>query len=141
MTNNNANAIARHYRKHSINALQVAQEWEVGPALFSVLKYIQRAGLKQSEPRQKDMLKAVWYMVYETAFAQRNHEDAQTLADEVVDLILRACPSCLYPISTDAMQDSSGSQSAMSFPCCEVHCSPDESSPDDKTESVPAPGN
>jgi hypothetical protein len=105
MPDNNASSIARHYRKHSINALQVAQEWEVGPALFSVLKYVQRAGLKQNEPRQKDMLKAVWYMVYETAFAQHNHEDAQDLADEVINLILQACPNCLCPTSIDEVQD------------------------------------
>lgn len=124
MSSNFANRVARHYQAHSINALEVAREWDLSPAAFSVLKYLQRAGLKSGEPRTKDMLKAVWYMVYETASQTFEHDAAQKLADDVADLILQACPDCLYPKSIDAKQDSSSCQCGSDCPSPGAYCSP-----------------
>ena len=119
-----ASHVTRHYRVHAIDALQVSREWNLSNALFSVMKYLQRAGLKTGEPKQKDMLKAVWYMVYETASASHAHEEARNIADDVADLILRACPSCSGPTSTVEEQGSSNCQCGSDCPSPGAYCSP-----------------
>lgn len=52
-----------HYRKHKIQAVHCAWEWDLSWEVFSAVKYIERAGNKDGSSYNEDLLKAVWYLV------------------------------------------------------------------------------
>jgi hypothetical protein len=53
-----------HYR-NKYQTVDVATDWNLSGPLFNVLKYIQRRGRKVSNSTEQDLLKAIWYLVYE----------------------------------------------------------------------------
>jgi hypothetical protein len=109
-----------HYRSSHIDALLVSEAWCSSIPIFNVLKYLQRAGHKSSESQFSDMLKAVWYLVYETASEFMPVDHRRLLADGIVTDLRRAIEDYSYPTATDAKQDSSDSQSASNFPSDQV---------------------
>lgn len=86
-----------HYR-NKYQTVDVATDWNLSGPLFNVLKYIQRRGRKVSNTTQQDLLKAVWYLVYELT------QDKE-LCDKVINLLgmplketktndICQCPEC-----------------------------------------------
>lgn len=53
-----------HYAEHSIDAIDVAEAWDLDPFLFCAIKYIQRRGRKTNGSLESDMAKAAWYIAY-----------------------------------------------------------------------------
>lgn len=115
MANKMTTKLYSHYRNSSIDALCVSKEWKLSPALFSVLKYIQRHGKKEGNTNHQDMLKAAWYLVYETASMHMPHDIARILSDELTNHLDQACQDYSYPKEIDATQDSSNCQSEIDY--------------------------
>lgn len=53
-----------HYRRNAIDAVEVSDDWELTRYEFSALKYLQRRGQKPGTTYNKDLCKAIWYLVY-----------------------------------------------------------------------------
>jgi hypothetical protein len=53
-----------HYR-NKYQTVDIAKDWNLSGPLFNVLKYIQRRGRKDGYSNEQDLLKAIWYLVYE----------------------------------------------------------------------------
>ena len=68
-----------HYRD-KYQTLDVATDWNLSGPLFNVLKYIQRRGRKASNSTEQDLLKAIWYLVYELTQDKK-------LCDNVIELL------------------------------------------------------
>lgn len=51
-----------HYTKGGIEAIDVIEAWELGFCLGNTVKYIARAGRKDSETLVQDLEKARWYL-------------------------------------------------------------------------------
>ena len=52
-----------YYRKRSgIEVIQAIEAWDLGFCLGNAVKYIARAGRKDSETTKKDLNKAIWYI-------------------------------------------------------------------------------
>ena len=66
-----------HYRKTSVQPIELITEWGLDFSLGNVLKYICRAGKKQNASIKDDLMKALWYLAYHLT------EDTDT-ADSVV---------------------------------------------------------
>jgi hypothetical protein len=120
MSVNDTEQLYSHYRDVQIDALQVAQSWNATAPVFSVLKYMQRAGKKDGESHTRDMLKAVWYLTYETAFKIMPHYESVLLADGITDSLRQACQDYLCPTLTAAERDSLRYQCEMNFPSAEA---------------------
>lgn len=131
MTDKSASNIWSHYRTGSIDALVVSEQWKTSVSVFSTLKYLQRAGKKTGETKISDMLKAVWYLVYETASELMPPEDRRLLADGIVSDLRRALEDYSYPTPIGAGQDSSDSQYELDFPSVATTHLLDESVPFD----------
>jgi len=58
-------SVPDHYRKGTIQPVEAIRDWELGFTLGNVVKYVSRAGKKESANRQDDLMKALWYLVYE----------------------------------------------------------------------------
>lgn len=58
-------SVPDHYRKGAIQPVEAISDWGLGFALGNVVKYVSRAGKKESATRQDDLMKALWYLVYE----------------------------------------------------------------------------
>jgi len=110
MADNITSKLYSHYRNSTIDALLVSKVWNLSPALFSATKYIQRAGKKSGNSFEADMLKAVWYLIYETASKVMPHDVAVILSDELIQYLSQSCRDYECHTSTDAEQDSSNSQ-------------------------------
>ena len=136
MSVDSTSKLYKHYRGSNVDALLVAQEWDCSVAVFSALKYLQRHGKKETETAYSDMLKAVWYLVYETASTMFPHEYRLIIADQTVDSIRNLCSSCSYQTRIAEGQDSSDSQSLFDSPCPEESGLLDESVPSSQTASV-----
>jgi hypothetical protein len=54
----------KHYR-NKFETVDIALDWKLSGPLFNVLKYIQRRGRKDGTSSSNDLLKAIWYLVYE----------------------------------------------------------------------------
>lgn len=52
-----------HYQGNSLEAIQVIEAFDLGFALGNTIKYVLRAGKKDS--KLKDLKKAQWYLAYE----------------------------------------------------------------------------
>jgi hypothetical protein len=57
--------VVKHYRQGKIQAIDVIADWELNFSLGNVLKYVGRAGKKESATRQEDLQKALWYLIFE----------------------------------------------------------------------------
>lgn len=53
-----------HYR-NKYQTVDIARDWNLSGPLFNVLKYIQRRGRKENNSTEQDLLKAIWYLIYE----------------------------------------------------------------------------
>lgn len=53
-----------HYT-NKYSTVDIAEDWKLSGPLFNVLKYIQRRGRKNNATIEEDLLKAIWYLVYE----------------------------------------------------------------------------
>lgn len=51
-----------HYRKDSIEAIEVIEAWNLDFCLGNAVKYISRSGLKDPSKDIEDLMKAVWYI-------------------------------------------------------------------------------
>jgi hypothetical protein len=116
MTDVSDNKLYSHYRSSHIDALLVSEAWCSSIPIFNVLKYLQRAGHKSTESQYSDMLKAVWYLVYETASEFMPIDHRRLLADGIITDLRRAIEDYSYPTQIDAKQDSSHCQSELDFP-------------------------
>lgn len=123
---NKTDEIYRHYRSVRHDAMFVAREWQTTPALFSVLKYVQRAGKKDNNSHTQDMLKAVWYLSYETASTLMPHDECVTLADMIMDNLKQAIQDYGCHTQTGASLDPSNSQAVFYYPFVEEGDSPDQ---------------
>jgi len=52
-----------HYRKHKIQTVHLAWEWDLTWEEFNAVKYIERAGDKPGATYNDDINKAIWYLV------------------------------------------------------------------------------
>lgn len=118
-----------HYRTSKIDALETASEWELSPSLFSVLKYVQRAGKKESSTKVDDLLKACWYLTYEVSREFMQHQYAKLLSDEIIENLRQCCQDYLSPIEIVEELDSSDFQSETNYPFSEAIDWHDESDP------------
>jgi hypothetical protein len=50
-----------HY-KSKIQAIEVIEEWDLSFCLGNCVKYIARAGKKESSTTKEDLEKAIWYL-------------------------------------------------------------------------------
>ena len=57
-----------HYRPGTYEAINVIQQWQLNFALGNVIKYICRAGLKDSAKNIEDLQKALFYLNAEVEY-------------------------------------------------------------------------
>ncbi len=57
--------VPTHYRTKSIQPIDVISAYSLDFCRGNALKYLLRAGTKESEDKTDDLLKAIWYLVYE----------------------------------------------------------------------------
>ena len=63
-----------HYNVGSIEAIDVIEDWNLGFSLGNAVKYICRAGHKDSSTKLQDLQKAAWYINREIEKEIRNAE-------------------------------------------------------------------
>ena len=51
-----------YYNNLSITPIEVIEAWELDFCLGNALKYISRAGKKNTNSEREDLLKAIWYL-------------------------------------------------------------------------------
>lgn len=51
-----------HYNSGQIEAIDVIEDWDLDFCLGNVIKYISRAGKKDTATLKEDLLKAKWYL-------------------------------------------------------------------------------
>lgn len=54
-----------HYNAGRLEAIDVIEDWQLNFHLGNVVKYIARAGKKDSATRKQDLEKALWYLTRE----------------------------------------------------------------------------
>jgi hypothetical protein len=69
-----------HYRTRTVQPIEIIEMYGLDFARGYALKYLLRAGSKPNEEKSDDLLKAIWYLVYEL--------DGVELADEVNEHLL-----------------------------------------------------
>ena len=72
--------VPTHYRNQPIQPIEIIEMYGLDFARGNALKYLLRAGSKHGEEKSDDLLKAIWYLVYEL--------DGVELADEVNEHLL-----------------------------------------------------
>ena len=72
--------VPTHYRKQPIQPIEIIEMYGLDFSRGNALKYLLRAGSKPGEDKSDDLLKAIWYLVYEL--------DGVELADEVNEHLL-----------------------------------------------------
>lgn len=72
--------VPTHYRNQPIQPIEIIDAYGLDFARGNALKYLLRAGSKPGEDKTDDLLKAIWYLVYEL--------DGVDLADEVNEHLL-----------------------------------------------------
>lgn len=78
--------VPTHYRTKSIQPIDVIEAYGLDFSRGNALKYLLRAGAKESEHKSDDLLKAIWYLVYEIG--------GVVLADEVNELLCAMHARC-----------------------------------------------
>lgn len=56
-----------HYKQNGIETIDAIEAWGLNYRLGNCVKYISRAGKKDSRTRKQDLLKAAWYLNREIA--------------------------------------------------------------------------
>lgn len=51
-----------HYNMHTIEPIDVIEDWDLGFCLGNAVKYIARAPYKHPDKQTEDLEKAVWYI-------------------------------------------------------------------------------
>lgn len=51
-----------HYTFGKFEVIEVLEDWNLGPHLFNVVKYVARAGKKDPTREIQDLEKAAWYL-------------------------------------------------------------------------------
>lgn len=51
-----------HYTFGRFEVIEVLEDWDLGPHLFNVVKYVARAGKKDPAKEIQDLEKAAWYL-------------------------------------------------------------------------------
>ena len=84
-----------HYHKASgVEVIVAIEAWGLGFCLGNVIKYVARAGRKDSGTRIEDLHKARWYLSRELeALEQEERERAERGEPVVVDGCLDLCPA------------------------------------------------
>lgn len=84
-----------HYHKASgVEVIVAIEAWGLGFCLGNVIKYVARAGRKDSGTRIEDLHKARWYLNRELeALEQEERERAERGELVVVDGCLDLCPA------------------------------------------------
>lgn len=84
-----------HYHKASgVEVIVAIEAWGLGFCLGNVVKYVARAGRKDSGTRIEDLHKARWYLNRELeALEQEERERAERGEPVVVDGCLDLCPA------------------------------------------------
>lgn len=84
-----------HYHKASgVEVIVAIEAWGLGFCLGNVIKYVARAGRKDSGTRIEDLHKARWYLNRELeAQEQEERERAERGEPVVVDGCLDLCPA------------------------------------------------
>jgi hypothetical protein len=84
-----------HYHKASgVEVIVAIEAWDLGFCLGNVIKYVARAGRKDSGTRIEDLHKARWYLNRELeALEQEERERAERGEPVVVDGCLDLCPA------------------------------------------------
>ena len=72
--------VPTHYRNQPIQPIEIIDTYGLDFKRGNALKYLLRAGSKPGEEKSDDLLKAIWYLVYEL--------DGVELADEVNEHLL-----------------------------------------------------
>ena len=72
--------VPTHYRNQPIQPIEIIDAYGLDFKRGNALKYLLRAGSKPGEDKTDDLLKAIWYLVYEL--------DGVELADEVNEHLL-----------------------------------------------------
>ena len=72
--------VPTHYRNQPIQPIEIIDTYGLDFKRGNALKYLLRAGSKPGEDKSDDLLKAIWYLVYEI--------DGVELADEVNEHLL-----------------------------------------------------
>ena len=72
--------VPTHYRNQPIQPIEIIDAYGLDFKRGNALKYLLRAGSKPGEEKSDDLLKAIWYLVYEL--------DGVELADEVNEHLL-----------------------------------------------------
>ena len=72
--------VPTHYRNQPIQPIEIIDTYGLDFKRGNALKYLLRAGSKPGEDKTDDLLKAIWYLVYEL--------DGVELADEVNEHLL-----------------------------------------------------
>ena len=72
--------VPTHYRTRTVQPIEIIEMYGLDFSRGNALKYLLRAGSKPSEDKSDDLLKAIWYLVYEL--------DGVELVDEVNEHLL-----------------------------------------------------
>lgn len=59
---NNVVSHPPHYNSGKIEVIEALEDWNLGPHLFNVVKYVARAGKKDPSKEIEDLEKASWYL-------------------------------------------------------------------------------
>ena len=60
-----------HYKKGGWQVIDVIENWDLGYHVGNVVKYVLRSPYKHDDAGEKDIRKAIWYLVRYLNYAQR----------------------------------------------------------------------
>ncbi len=66
-----------HYMRGKIEAIEVIEDWKLGYHLGNTIKYLCRAGLKDSSKEIEDLKKAHWYLTRYLESKTRDEQDGE----------------------------------------------------------------
>ena len=73
-----------HYKKTSIEPIDVIQEWKLGFCLGNLLKYVARAGIKTPN-KLEDLRKALWYLQREIKELEDEQNDSSNISNKSME--------------------------------------------------------
>lgn len=84
-----------HYA-NKYSTVDIAEDWKLSGPLFNVLKYIQRRGRKGGNAVEQDLLKAIWYLVYELTKDKETCDKVLNMLGVPLTINTRQCmcPEC-----------------------------------------------
>lgn len=98
----------QHYggADNAYEAIKVIEAWELDFCLGNAVKYISRAGKKETDKTVQDLEKAKWYL--ERKISQLKSADGVNInmsKQTAVDYLVKELSSILGPLETKPMQD------------------------------------